>query len=657
MSPKYREMEPGLPVPDAGATLPHAMTGSGLEALLRDIRRSRIGVIGDFCLDAYWDLDPSFSEISIETGLPTRAVRKQRYSLGGAGNVANNLAAMGVGRVAAFGVLGDDPFGREMLRILQSIGVETARVLAQGPGWATPVYIKPIEAGKEQGRIDFGGANALAPGVASALLGALREELGGLDLVIINQQLPRGVHTDEFRAGLRSLIAQSTVPFIVDSRAFSDSFDGAMRKLNDVEALRLCGIPWEKNAPVARETVARAALALFGRWGRPVFITRGPRGILGHEKTGAFEIPGLQIIGPVDTVGAGDSALAGIAAALSAGRGSAEAANLGNFVAGVTVRKLFTTGTASPQEILALGTDPDYVMRPELAEDSRSARFHANTEIEIISELPHGRAVRHVIFDFDGTVSTLREGWEKIMEPVMVRSIMGEGWERLPAQVYQEVVSRVKDYIDATTGVQTIVQMQGLVGMVRELGFVPESAIKNAGGYKADYDGELQVMVAERITRLQKGELSVDDFMIKGVVHFLEALKSAGVKMFLASGTDEKDVIREAGVLGVARFFEGRVMGSVGDPKVEAKKMVLQRIEAQVGPEGLRGLVTFGDGPVEMRETKKSGGYAVGVATDEPRRFGWNMGKRSRLVRGGADLIVADFLRWEDLFKILGVRP
>lgn len=78
------------------------MTRKELDALLHDISRARIGVIGDFCLDAYWDLDPALSEVSIETGLATQAVRRQRYSLGGAGNVANNLVAMGVGQ--GFGV-------------------------------------------------------------------------------------------------------------------------------------------------------------------------------------------------------------------------------------------------------------------------------------------------------------------------------------------------------------------------------------------------------------------------------------------------------------------------------------------------------------------------------------------------------------------------
>ena len=98
------------------------MTSERLEELLERIRPARIGVIGDFCVDAYWMMDPLLSESSVETGLPTRAVRLQRYSPGGAGNVANNLVSMGVAHGRAFGAAGRDLFGREMLRILGESG-------------------------------------------------------------------------------------------------------------------------------------------------------------------------------------------------------------------------------------------------------------------------------------------------------------------------------------------------------------------------------------------------------------------------------------------------------------------------------------------------------------------------------------------------------
>ena len=134
-----------------------------LPQLLERIRRARVGVIGDFCLDVYWSLDPSAAEVSMETGLTTRAVREQRHSPGGAGNVAANLSALGVGSVRAFGVVGDDPYGGEMRRLLEGLGVDCAPLLVQADGWQTCTYVKPSLVEREESRIDFGNYNALAP--------------------------------------------------------------------------------------------------------------------------------------------------------------------------------------------------------------------------------------------------------------------------------------------------------------------------------------------------------------------------------------------------------------------------------------------------------------------------------------------------------------
>jgi rfaE bifunctional protein kinase chain/domain len=628
-----------------------------LRTLLGEIEKTRIGVVGDFCLDAYWTMDSSLSEISIETGLATRPVRAQRYSLGGAGNVVNNLVAMGVSRVAAFGVLGSDPFGREMLRILESLRVDSAALLAQDRGWDTPVYVKPVEGEAEQGRIDFGNANQLDPALGAVLLQRLADALPSLDLVIVNQQLLKGIHTDGFREGLAGLIQRARIPFICDSRSWSDSYIGAIRKLNDREALRLCGTRWESEHPVPRAEAGAAIEELYGRWGKPIYLTRGSRGMLVRDQQGCAEVPGLQILGRIDTVGAGDSALAGIAAALAAGRDAREAAALGNLVAGVTVQKLFITGTASPEEILAIGADPDFVHRPELADDARAARFHDGTEIEVVAAPPGGLRVRHAIFDNDGTISTLREGWERIMEPVMIESILGPNWKAADERLYRRVRERVLEYIDKTTGVQTLVQMNGLVEMVREFAVVPRAEVLDAHGYKAHYNGQLLALVKGRLEKLRRGELSVDDYTLKGAMPLLSALHAAGVKLHLASGTDEADVKAEAEALGHARLFEGRIHGAVGDVRVEAKKVVLDRILEEIGIAGKDAIVTFGDGPVEIRETQKRGGCTVGVASDEVRRFGWNLQKRARLIRAGADLVVPDFSQWKQLLAILGVRP
>ena len=136
----------------------------------------------------------------------------------------------------------------------------------------------------------------------------------------------------------------------------------------------------------------------------------------------------------------------------------------------------------------------------------------------------------------------------------------------------------------------------------------------------------------------------------------MKALHAAGVKLHLASGTDQEDLAAEAKALGHAPLFEGRIHGAVGDVKIEAKKVVLERILAEIGSTGNGALVTFGDGPVEIRETKRRGGFGIGVASDELRRFGWNWKKRSRVIRAGADLVVPDFSQWRTLLGLLGVR-
>src|ERR1022692_3401727 len=110
---------------------------------LGNIHQVSVAVVGDFCLDVYWTIDRSAAEISIETGLMTEPVRLQRYAPGGAGNVVMNLLALGVQRVYPVGVMGNDPFGRELKRLLESVQINGTGLIVQNEGWATPTYIKP----------------------------------------------------------------------------------------------------------------------------------------------------------------------------------------------------------------------------------------------------------------------------------------------------------------------------------------------------------------------------------------------------------------------------------------------------------------------------------------------------------------------------------
>ena len=620
------------------------MTEKRRDELLNRMADCGVVVIGDFCLDAYWTLDSEASEVSVETGKPAHAVRSQSYSLGGAGNVVQNLVDLGVGRVHAIGVVGDDLFGREMRALLRARAVESEGLLVQAAHWATPVYAKPFINDEELSRFDWGAFNEVSTETEDALVAALARSLKSAGAVVINQQLSRGgPYRGKLIEKLNALIRKhADVCFIVDSRQVCEAFEGAILKVNDVEAARLTGQESLIGTLIPIDDVRRSATALFDRTGQPVFVTRGANGIVTYDGRTMTEVPGLDLLGPIDSVGAGDTCVAAIAAALAAGATREEAARLGNFAAAVTVQKVRQTGSARPDEIRAIAADPNYVYRPELAVDERAARFWNDTEIEVINDEAERGRISHALFDHDGTISTLREGWEAIMAPMCVRAILGDAVERVSRDEYQRIAERVKTFIDKTTGIQTIVQMEFLVELVREAGYVHADEIDDRFGYKATYNEALMERVNVRLAKIERGELSVDDFTLKGAVAFLRRLRDRGVKLYLASGTDCEDVKREAEAFGYDDVFEGRIYGSVGDVKKYSKKKVIDEILRTHRLEGAQ-LVCFGDGPVELRETKKRGGITIGICSDEVRRYGRDDRKRERLIRAGADVIVPDF--------------
>ena len=124
------------------------------------------------------------------------------------------------------------------------------------------------------------------------------------------------------------------------------------------------------------------------------------------------------------------------------------------------------------------------------------------------------------------------------MEPMMVRAILGERFEDAEESLYHKIVDAVGAFIDKTTGIQTLVQMQRLIELIKRFGCVPKEKILDIHGYKAVYNKDLFNMVRGRIDKLNHGELDAGDFEIKNARKFLETLHSKGVKLYLASGTD-----------------------------------------------------------------------------------------------------------------------
>jgi phosphoglycolate phosphatase-like HAD superfamily hydrolase len=370
------------------------------------------------------------------------------------------------------------------------------------------------------------------------------------------------------------------------------------------------------------------------------------------DSAGVHQIPGIQLLKKLDPVGAGDTVVSALALCLGAGVSAKEAGEFANFAAAVTVQKLFQTGTASGPEILEVGRDPDYIYQPELALDHRMARYMPETEMELCYQSVAFGRIKHAVFDNDGTISTLRQGWEQIMAPMMIKAILGDRYHTANETLYHKVRNRVIDYIDKSTGIETIVQMEALVEIVREFGIVPPDKVLDKWGYKEIYNDTLLQLVCGRLEKLDRGELSVNDYAIKGSLDFLNALRDRGIKLYLASGTDHADVVTEADALGYAELFDGGIYGAISDVPGYSKKMVIERIMTLNNLQGPE-LAVFGDGPVELRESRKRDGLAIGIASDEIRRHGLNIEKRARLVKAGAHIIVPDFSQGKALLRLL----
>ena len=253
-------------------------------------------------------------------------------------------------------------------------------------------------------------------------------------------------------------------------------------------------------------------------------------------------------------------------------------------------------------------------------------------------------SIRHALFDFDGTISTLRQGWEEAMIPVMLEAICGSH------PVTPEIEQEVREYVDRSTGILTIEQMRWLVDAVRRHGLAGEPL--TAAQYKQIYLNRLLVTVNQRVERVMRGEISPSDAMIVGAEDFLRALHSRGVRLYLASGTDHPYVMREASVLKIAHYFTGGIYGALDATEANNKERIIQRILDEHGLSG-RELLVVGDGPVEIREAVARGAIALGMATDEVARRGWNPHKVRRLTSAGADMLAPDFSRLDALLGIL----
>src|SRR5258708_18408037 len=315
--------------------------------ILAAFRRCSALVVGDICLDRWCTYDPATSEPSRETGIPRIGVVSTEATPGAGGTVANNLAALGIGRIAVLGAVGDDGFGYELKQALQLRGI-SPDLLVTATGLPTFTYTKLLNAhtGEEdQRRVDFISTRPLPAPIEAELIERLRTRAPEYDVILVSDQAETRlgcVITAQVRDVLASLAGRYPEKVVwVDSRVRSHLFRGVILKPNEMEGAAAC-------AAALGHTDYAALRSHVGA--RSLFITQGSRGVIVVDDGGEQLVPAVAIERPVDICGAGDSFSAPASVALAAGGSATAAARFGNLVASITIMKK-GTGTASPQEV------------------------------------------------------------------------------------------------------------------------------------------------------------------------------------------------------------------------------------------------------------------------------------------------------------------
>ncbi|MES1256773.1 MAG: HAD family hydrolase [Acidobacteriota bacterium] len=250
-------------------------------------------------------------------------------------------------------------------------------------------------------------------------------------------------------------------------------------------------------------------------------------------------------------------------------------------------------------------------------------------------------AARAVVFDFDGTLALVRAGWMPVMLDMMMETLAPLGD---PVALRAEA----EEYVARLTGKDTVHQMLAFAAHVTALGGKALSGLE----YRREFFARTAGRQAARLREVEQGRMAPDGLLVPGARALLEALQSRGLRVWLASGTAHDDIVREARLLDIERYFDD-IHGSAPDRL--SKSELLEHIVAGGIP--AEAILMFGDGQVEIEVTRAAGGTAVGVATDERECLTVDPGKRSWLIGAGADYIVPNFLDPGELLEVVeGLR-
>ncbi|MBL8867993.1 MAG: HAD family hydrolase [Planctomycetia bacterium] len=264
---------------------------------------------------------------------------------------------------------------------------------------------------------------------------------------------------------------------------------------------------------------------------------------------------------------------------------------------------------------------------------------------EIVNPKLRRGGYRAVVFDFDGTISLLREGWARIMAE-MGRELLAE--QKLNREPDEDLLAFFEREMLLLSGKPSIFQMRRLAEEVATRGGTPPVADK----LLAEFLRRLLANIQSRIDDVTSGKCRPADWTVPGTHALLDELKRRGILLVLASGTDRAFVEHDLALLDLARYFGDRVHAPANNTPNFSKRDVIEGLIR----DGIPGeqLLGFGDGYSETVEMKRIGGTAIGVASVEPPLDGVNAVKRAMLIELGADVIVPDYQDAGALVEWLG---
>jgi rfaE bifunctional protein kinase chain/domain len=309
---------------------------------------SRVLVVGDICLDRWCRYDPAEADISRETGIARIGVVGTEVTPGAGGTVANNMAALGAGRIAVLGAIGQDGFAFELERALAERRIDY-HLLVASPRIQTFTYTKLINDAtgvEDKPRVDHINTRTLPDEVEDQLIANFHSAYRDFDIILIADQAETD-HGGVISPALREMICDVAERHpekivIADSRNRIEQFRNVIAKPNGQEADRAC----RKVIGVIDYVRLRKTIG-----SRPLVVTRGAEGAMLIAEKGEIQIPAPLTDQPVDICGAGDSFAAGLALTLHVTGDIETAVRLGVLVSGITIMKK-GTGTASPAEVL-----------------------------------------------------------------------------------------------------------------------------------------------------------------------------------------------------------------------------------------------------------------------------------------------------------------